>query len=987
MFFLKSDLYQYANSTNNPCGQDAYLPIEVDTEYTHYQYDLNQPHQGICQNLTVQCRSVQLDTGIIYHHPQNQAKKRHNTLKHGYAVVDYLADNGYTVALSRHAKTLNAIELPWLQVDLIAFFAVAEVLRVFDGVYRTDVLNLITNPTNEGIEQGRRLRTFTKAGNKLLNWVAMPWIINIDGYDYRVRIAIYDTCAVHGIAGYASFCSNSGIQLLYKDNFNNAQKSRMDLMYMERPEDFDNYALGDLYNYKALLGNSENFKQIYSTLGLTEYFTVPRLTIGATVSRLLESSIKKLFCANPGESDVINAFCKYASADWLKRKTTSTAWLNAKVDGGRCRNNRPVDTVITGVICDIDISSCYGEGLRIQIYPLGIPVIIDYPIKSKNNKYETLRSFLRKYRKQFLPSLWQCVVSTREGYLLEHPQDLLVSWFPPKDFSHFPTDTDFCDTDQYWTVDNVGETKILKNEIHHAKITHDILQVIENIFSREQREELLDNLIVETAIYYPICERVTSPDTLIEAHKNHVGSNTTEAKHSKQTKKISIEMECHKWYGISLGELLVDKLLIERKKYAKKTPFNELFKLCVNTVYGDMVSPFFTVGNVVVGNNITARARALAWCMEKGFHGWQTVTDGCAFDLNKVLYPTGKHRIHGEMVVDLYSDKSSKHHTFKPLKGNNELCVTLNYYDLDKGSDGKAELVCWDKPGSARILSNSQGTSLINEIAMQHLQKLFPKLDILHMPTSDVYGKCRIGQFEFEVKDFYDTGIFHASANYALGYKDEYKFAMRSYSKRGVKKVLQVEDKLVVTEGCNPAHEFLLGLKTPESIDRGRVYIKERILKVGDYRRNYRTWKDTEVYPGCTIEMPGILHEFSLSQFTFKTRAQMLSWRKEYEQLLRKYQQSYEMFFLNEDGKLNYQAMVTAIDQRIREGRKNFFDGLDKRQAHLYREYLKHQEIEVLDVTREKLGVRYQGDVMQYDSMIRDGLDNAAMDMYDGYCE
>ncbi|MEO0968266.1 MAG: hypothetical protein AAFX80_07980, partial [Cyanobacteria bacterium J06639_18] len=56
-------------------------------------------------------------------------------------------------------------------------------------------------------------------------------------------------------------------------------------------------------------------------------------------------------------------------------------------------------------------------------------------------------------------------------------------------------------------------------------------------------------------------------------------------------------------------------------------------------MYGDMVSKYFMTSNPVVGNNITARARCLAWFMEKGLHGWQSITDGCAFELNGVLYP------------------------------------------------------------------------------------------------------------------------------------------------------------------------------------------------------------------------------------------------------------------------------------------------------------------------------------------------------------
>jgi hypothetical protein len=76
--------------------------------------------------------------------------------------------------------------------------------------------------------------------------------------------------------------------------------------------------------------------------------------------------------------------------------------------------------------------------------------------------------------------------------------------------------------------------------------------------------------------------------------------------------------------SVNLGDLLVNRLLHERSKYSKSNPdemaLNELYKLVINTIYGDMVSPYFDIGNVVVGNNIIARARAMAWYMEKGLN-------------------------------------------------------------------------------------------------------------------------------------------------------------------------------------------------------------------------------------------------------------------------------------------------------------------------------------------------------------------------------
>ena len=160
------------------------------------------------------------------------------------------------------------------------------------------------------------------------------------------------------------------------------------------------------------------------------------------------------------------------------------------------------------------------------------------------------------------------------------------------------TDNEYQTTDLWWEVDNIGTIKIFKYDIKNAIITHDFIQWLDNVASKKQRAELLDNLLVVTAMWYPKCERVSSIKNLLKAYKNHKGTNKTQVYHkSQQTEKVVSEKECYAWYGINLGDLIVTKIIIERKKHPKKTPLNELYKLCINTIYGDMVSPFFTVGN------------------------------------------------------------------------------------------------------------------------------------------------------------------------------------------------------------------------------------------------------------------------------------------------------------------------------------------------------------------------------------------------------
>ncbi|NJO65066.1 MAG: hypothetical protein HC836_45250 [Richelia sp. RM2_1_2] len=344
--FYTNNTHEYLYSNHADILQDNYIyfPLEVDTEFTQNNLIDDVDGKFKSTTLTVQYRAIALETGTIFAHSENQSP-RHPVCKHDVTLLDYLEQQGYEVSMS---KEINLpADTAIIEFHLYAFFAVAELLRIFQGEYREDITRLITNPTSSQIEQGRRLRTSTTFGGKYYNWVEPSnWCLTINGRKFRVRISIKDTCAVQGTVGYAGFASNSGVELKYKDNFTNAEKAHMDIMYNQRTEDFDNYALGDLHNHTILIKNMEKMETIYNTLGLSKHFTPPRLTIGSTVSKLLEAAIINLFEGTSETKDIISTYCSDGCADTLKRITNRTACLNAKVDGGRCRNNKPTTTYL-----------------------------------------------------------------------------------------------------------------------------------------------------------------------------------------------------------------------------------------------------------------------------------------------------------------------------------------------------------------------------------------------------------------------------------------------------------------------------------------------------------------------------------------------------------------------------------------------------------------------------------------------------------------
>ena len=1017
----KQYLYDATTTIDNLVEHDdnIAIPLVVDTEYT-----------GDCRmGITVQIKGIHQQQGVIFDHKDlqehasvNGLQLRHEPIRHDFAVLDYLSYCDRQVRLvvkERVRKTnIDGHKLPYCQFDIYAHFALAELLMIFMGEARQKVIDVIKHGKSRSIEMTRRLRTTTKGGKKgfeVSDTIELPFHLDLDDKRYRVKIRIIDSCALHGIASYKAIASATNVKLPYKETLSQNDLENMLDTYFDKPIDFDNYALGDLEVYRILASNSELFEKVYGSLGTEQYFQPPKLTIGSTVRDLFKASLYKelgIATDDKEKQDMLSEYLSFASPSQLKKATDSTRCLLAKVFGGRCRNNRPTDIKNDSLVADNDIAGAYGNGLRNQIYPIGKPVIEDFK-NSKYNCYQTLRQWLqkRKYGKnscELIDGLWTAVVSTKEidpeenqWATLNYVQDFLISWFNFKftDVAEMETDSDSVDAE---IKPKTGNVKILNNQVVHAIITSDFLEWLDNICSSRQRKELLDNLYIETACYYPSYSQVSSFDELIEIGDFWQGVNTTtsrEIKVKSRNKKlrsgmvVNTNQEPTFWLGLDLGKLIVDDLLawrtMHKKLDGKKSPMDILFKLCTNTLYGDFTSPYFDVSNTVVGNNITSRCRAMAWYMEKGHYAYQTITDGGQIDPNKVCYPkTSKRKVTALSVTNLYRVNPAD---------NNVLLKTLDNYDriepIKANDTSKLKLV---KGDVETIIDDPKGW--LQQKLFKHLQHIFPNVSVLHKPTtkleidiSDNRTPIRryspqIGMFSFEIKDIYIKAHFHGTSNYLLANERETKIAMRSYETKRKHQAFSITNNgdSVETEfydGLSPSTFFLQQLDTPSKVKRSKVFIKKGILKLNDWKNNSDKWLDKGYVCGDTIEKTGILREFSLSQFTYQTIEQYLAIEKEVSRNKRRYNQSYEGYFINPDGTLDYQSMIREIDSAIASGTLSINKVLDKSRHRTRDIDIEHPETQVYHAVKLQANA---GTAITTDSHVDDESAIAIPTIFDG---
>lgn len=851
------------------------------------------------------------------------------TLQSVFVAADYLSNMGHVVSLKRSGNVRELNALPDCDFIMYAHFAVAELNLLAQGELADDILQA----QRDGyIKQARRVVTSpTNNGRNLVAgaWKS-NWIVSINGKDYRLCLGIIDTIGLQGNASYTDLANNVGVKLKYKDTLTATDKSDMEKVILNRPEVFANYALGDLQIDEILIAYESLIRNTFKELGLEAYYVMPKATIGATVAQLIKAALRsklKLEDDEAFESFVDNYLTPNSPAHILDNHRDSRVLLQ-KVQGGRCgaADGRVIN--VKGDLIDNDIKGCYGEMMRYQRYPIGKPEIMSFD-DSSHNQYPTLAEWLHGYGVRFkdkrdylvsdwgelLNGLWQLRFTVTD---LPFKQTLFESWvsgsFNPNMttlrkhlVTDYKSDTERDETKPF-SVD-YGNLKILQHEIHNAVLTHDLFQLFLSVLGRADRHYFLNNARVIASEVHPASQQCESLEEVIKRRAEWDGNNTIIRKLNRKNNRPFIlrkECECYAWYSLSMGELIVDDLLAKRqeaerkdcdvktkeeRKASGKTPQETAYKLMVNTIYGDMASPHFVISRPLVGNNVTARARCVAYMMEVGLGCFQTITDG------------GVHPNHFPGVTDM-----------------NEL-ATLHWDKLARQFP-KLDVVCKEST-AIQLVKNESG-----------------EYDRTYTP--------RKGLFSFEIKCTANTFTGHGSANYLIqdNYSGKWIYKSRGYegkqhqgwelSESGELK--QTDDYKSVT----PFAHFQNQLRdNPNAVERSKLAVKTGILKISEYAKCPAKWDEIGLVPGDTIHKLVTVSELSLSQFRFKTLKQCASWDKAHQRLKDGHKQSLELFFLNQDGTLDYERMINWVWEAIEAGVDDPLKELDKSE-HRHRKVLDH---------------------------------------------
>ena len=755
--------------------------------------------------------------------------------EHDCAILDYLQDK-YDYVVKNVVEDIDYKNSS--NTDLTIFFGFKDVEFLFRNkeFYVKHILPKLSKI--------RRIRIENKGKNHNSDTLRLPYIVSLPDDNnkgkkrwYRVSIKITDICAMQGPESLKTYACNVGVVMADKGDYNSDDKKRMDLRYIEDHLKFKRYAMGDAALNEIQKATNDFYNKIAELIEID-----PQKKWGFSTGKIVARILNDWFCKTLNtDSDTLYRINGGAGSEGMRRlsitlKQECLLYLQM-VDGGRTVKERDIDVMI-GNLIDIDISGCYGNGLKNQFYAIGNP-----SITHDNIPFEV---WLKKFENELIAGLWVARISWDNA---PFNQDLLISKIKGKFTSWNWIITGF-DSEGFELDDDGKKVEdssmcLTTKSVFQAALTHDLLQVLRVVCSSKEWGWILKNAVINSSAIYKKSDEMLAPSE--DMVKGLTLSD--DANHILDGSK--------KWVRIDFRSL-IEKLLKERKKHPKGSSMNVFLKLIINTMYGCIASEFFSVENacvssVVVGNNITARARCLVWCMSKGLHSAMSITDGGVFDINNVLqFKKRSLNLLEGLHRDIITDCTRKYFCKKiPLMGEildfkkpnfykdfiNKYCDLklvenkINYNLTHKNFD--------EIRTDSQIIYDTEKRCVLDVIdkkAWKHLASIF---DI------DIF---KYNQFEFETKDIYTKLVLHSKVDYYLKQPDGgYKIAFR-----GMPKIYDsVKDKKII----NPkALELFRAIEDNKPI---KVEIENtQLLSLSDYRIKIKSDPDYPLLPHDTVSDP-----------------------------------------------------------------------------------------------------------------------------------
>jgi len=548
------------------------------------------------------------------------------------------------------------------------------------------------------------------------------------------------------------------------------------------------------------------------------------------------------------KNEIVHGLAQAAIPNFLRLNPNDTGIYGAVVHGGRCINeehhSNPYESRIHDVV-DIDLSGCYGSALSKFEFPLGIPTVTGYDVDNLN---QTLGQVLDQTGKELVDGLWVMYLKGE----LPFNQDLLVSKYELDTAKIQRTLSGGTYTDH---VEGVvldehsvelahlsGDFELTKKSLNLAVLTSASWEVLTKVLSSREMSEFR-KVFVQALIYYPK-KLELSHDAFIA----HDFGSTTRDEETQQL--IDTRSRC--WTRVPLAGF-IDPLTATRKRYKKmmnaatvpseKAMYNGLqggVKLFINTTYGCTASPYFPIGNTVLANNITDKARVGVWMVSKALLTVQSITDGGMFSARSVavLNPTRYGNRKPGMAVLADRELFKAHRTVEvvSLMPNLGFGTTIKDWLLENNTSSESE-------------------ETLNTICTTHINTFWKHYNLV----LDFKIECK-------TKNTADLAVWCNKSDYALFGTIDKSSHMTTPSGDVVNYVIKVRG---AKAEFHPKKLLLMHLAYPERPYPNTSFLEEHLVGVNEFKSAKRS--DHDYLPGSTLDVLSTLAFHPLNGYSHDT--------------------------------------------------------------------------------------------------------------------
>lgn len=371
--------------------------------------------------------------------------------------------------------------------------------------------------------------------------------------------------------------------------------------------------------------------------------------------------------------------CAYSQATVKElARLMTTAAFAALVQGGRC-NNEYAKEYRCNKVLDIDLSSCYGSALRKFLYFIGLPSVWGW---ANGQEHPTIRQWFKENEHELVDGRWLLIVRGRLSFSqdLVYSKDSSLNDIHRAVFSNEFNDKDFSDDNRDDDAAHIdGNFILLRKEIVNGVITSDIWKAIKAVSSNNELNEWLE-LEVVAAVAYKKSDECATIEEWIDAVVKDKGTvratkNTGQIEDTRTRKYFVVHLE--NFIGPLVNkrnEIKKAKKSAEGDEKTRLSSLDTMLKRFVNTLYGVLASPYFSIGNTLVANHITARARLGVWMLNKALRTRQSITDGGIYEPSKVAFLDSSDKLPGFDILanrERWLDRRRKNRRLGPMGGLN----------------------------------------------------------------------------------------------------------------------------------------------------------------------------------------------------------------------------------------------------------------------------------------------------------------------------